>query len=171
MMEEEYSPSDYRFPEAYVEGEESDKYMIVDIESRTYKLVEERPTGGIVLGRVVYEEAGEKAIDPVEAVVTRHLAILLPGEGRALLVKPGTRVLIYEVGGVQTVFTVREGDQLRPGKVMGYVLTGKGETRTVRSDEEVVVLYIAWDRVSHPPVYRLVAVPREDLVELREATV
>lgn len=170
MMEEEYSPSDYRFPEAYVEGAESNKYMIVDLESRTYRLSAEKPGEGLVLGRVVYEEAGEMAIDPVEATVKRHMAILLPGEGRALLARPGTRVLIYEVGGVQTVFTVREGDQLRPGKIMGYVLTGKGETRTVRSDEEVVVFYIAWDRVSHPPVYRLIAVPREDLVELREAT-
>jgi len=131
VADEPYSASDYQFPEAYVEGEESNVYLVPDLARGTYRLTSEKPAERLALGKVVYEEAGEKAIDPVEAKTTKWLAIILPWEGRrAILVPPGTPLIVYEVGGAQTIFTSREGDRVKPGEVLGYVLTGKGETRT-----------------------------------------
>jgi len=159
VAEEAYNASDYQFPEAYVGGEESNVYLIPNLEKGTYRLSGEKPREGIALGKTVYEEAGEKAIDHVEGKTRKWLAIILPWEGRkAILVPPDTPIIVYEVGGAQTVFTSREGDHVRPGKVMGYVLTGKGETRTKRYSDEALVLYIAWDRESHPPRYRVILV-------------
>jgi len=157
VADEPYSASDYQFPEAYVEGEESNVYLVPDLARGTYRLTSEKPAEGLALGKVVYEEAGEKAIDPVEAKTTKWLAIILPWEGRrAILVPPRTPLIVYEVGGAQTIFTSREGDRVKPGEVLGYVLTGKGETRTKRYSDEALVLYIAWDRESHPPTYRVI---------------
>ncbi len=165
-MEEEYSSSDYLFPEAYVEGAGSAPYLLPDLDAGKYKL-SDKPGRGLSLGRVVYEELVSLAVDLIEAKITRWAAVVLPwADRRALLARPGTSVVIYEVGGLQTVFRAREGDKVKAGSVLGYVLTGKGETRTARSEDEAVIFHIAWDRESHPPKYIVLLVREEDLIVL-----
>ncbi len=157
--------SDYHFPEAYIEGVSSERYLIAFPEKGKYKL-SEKPGEGICLGRVVYEEA-LRAFDLIESKARVHIAILLPRGGKkALFLKPGTTVIIYEVGGVQTVFNVEEGNRVRRGDVIAYVLTGKGETRSIRSGDDAVVFYIAWDRESHPPKYVVIMAKPSDIMVL-----
>jgi len=166
-VDQPYRPEDYQFPEAYVEGVESSRYLVLYPERGRYRLVSEPPREGIVLGQTIYEEAGQYAFDLVEAKTTRWIAVRIPWRGyKVLALPPETRVLIYEIGGVQTVFQAREGDRVKPGDIAAYVLTGKGETRSRRFDEEAIVFYIAWDRESHPPVYRVITVEPEKVIVL-----
>ncbi len=164
----EYSRDDYKFPEAYVEGIESDVYMIVYKDRRAYRLTE-KPEGPLSLGRTIYEQALGLAIDLEKAETKRHVAVRVPWKGnRAMLLEPGAKVILYEVSGVQAVFYAHEGDDLRRGDVLAYVLTGKGETRTIRVQEEVTVFYIAWIPGTHPPRYIAVLADPESLIILRE---
>ena len=164
----EYSRDDYKFPEAYVEGVESDVYMIVYKDKKTYRLSGE-PGGPLSLGRTIYEKALSISIDLEEARTRKHVAVRIPWKNnRAMLLEPGAKVVLYEVSGVQAVFYAHEGDDLRQGDVLAYVLTGKGETRTVRVEEEATVFYIAWVPGTHPPRYITVLADPESLIILRE---
>lgn len=161
----EYSPRDYSFPVAYVEGVESTEYLIPILESRKYRLTGEKIEGG--LGRTVYEEALSAAVDLENAVVARSMAVRVPWkDDRAMYVAGGTSVHLVEVGGLQTVFYSYEGDDLEEGDVLAYVLTSKGETRTIRVEREATVFYVAWVPGSHPPTHVVVLVDEENLIIL-----
>jgi len=159
---EGYTKSDYEFPEAYVEGVESKIYLVPDLEKMKYRLCEEPCEAPIRLGRVVYEEAIDHAINLEEGKVTNRFAVVVPKLGRrAFYLEPGTPVLLYRVSGFQTTFSMFEGDEAEPKDVLAYVLTQKGETRTVRILDEGIIVYIAWDRSTFPPAYTVVLAPKD----------
>jgi len=161
----EYSPSDYRFPIVYVESVESDEYLIPNIANNRYKITK-KPVEN-ALGKTIYEKALELAIDIENSVTTRGIAVRVPWKGdKAMYVQQNTPVYVYEVGGVQTIFYAYEGDDLKKNDVLAYVLTGKGETRTIRVDHEATVLYIAWIPGTHPPKYVAILVEEENLIIL-----
>ena len=159
----EYKASDYEFPEAYVEGVESDVYLEPNPDKGVYRKCRAAECEGRVrLGMTVYEEAGRLFLDIVSGEIVRKTAIVIPRLGRkALYVEPGTPAMIYEAGGLQTVFNLYEGARVDPGDKIAYILTSKGETRSLRSEDKGIILYIAWDRESFPPKYWVVVVPEE----------
>ncbi|MEB3774649.1 MAG: DUF2118 domain-containing protein [Desulfurococcales archaeon] len=134
-----YRPSDYQFPRVYVEGAESGECLVLD-DGRAR--IEKPCKRG--MGLVPYESGFEMTIDPVEAVVKRSYAIYIPSRGEVLIVPRGTRVYLVEALGVQVNHVALEGDTVKPGSILAYILTGKGETRTLRSGVEGVIIYIGW---------------------------
>ena len=167
----EYKPEDYEtFPRLYVEGAESEEYLVPDMETLTYTLSASRPAEGRVLGKVIYEEAWDLVLDPVGGRAKRAFALVMPWRGgEALLVEEDTRLYLVEAYGVQVVFAAREGDEVRERDVVAYVLTGKGETRSLRAGVAGVIVLIAWERGSHPPRYAIAIADPPDVVRLRPA--
>ncbi|MCE4603332.1 MAG: DUF2118 domain-containing protein [Desulfurococcales archaeon] len=136
----EYTSMDYQFPRAYLDGYTSVECLVpLDGKARI-----ERPCKGQGLGLAPYEQLSSHILDPVEAVVKRRFALYIPWLGKAILVEPGTRVSLVEAFGVQVNHRAREGDTVRPGTILAYILTGKGETRTLRAGVEGIIVYIAW---------------------------
>jgi len=159
-----YSRSDYEFPEAYVEGVESKTYLVPDLERMKYRLCEAPCDAPVKLGRAIYEEAIDYAINLEEGKVIRRFAVVVPKLGRkAFYLEPGTPILLYRVSGFQTNFSLFEGDEAEPRDVLAYVLTQKGETRTVRLEDEGIIVYIAWDRSTFPPAYTIVLAPKDEV--------
>lgn len=162
---EEYTPEDYKFPIAYVEGLESEEYLVPDLDRGKYRIVKAPVEGG--LGKAVYERVPELAVDLEAAKTRRGVAVRVPWKGdRAMYLASGSPIHIYEVGGVQTIFYSHEGDDLEEGDVLAYVLTGKGETRTIRVDRKGTVFYIGWLPGSHPPRYIVILAGEENLIIL-----
>ena len=167
-MDSDYSPRDYQFPIAYVEGVESEEYLIPDLKSKKYKLKRDKRLEG--LGRIIYEEGISLAFDLTSSKTVRAIAIRVPWKkDKAMYLRSDTPVILYEVEGVQSIFYAYEGDDLKRGDVLAYVLTGKGETRTIRVDEDATVFYISWVPGTHPPKYIAVLVEEENLIVLERA--
>ncbi len=168
-----YGPSDYDFPRLYVEGVEPRgrrEYLVPDLDSGTYRLAQEPPPGARALALSVYDEAWSLVLDPVEARATRAFAVTLPWRGwEALFVEAGTRVYLVEVHGVQSSLAVREGDEVGERSIIAHVVTGKGETRTVRAGVEGIVVLVAWEWGSLPPRYAVAVAPRGSVLRLRRA--
>jgi len=164
-----YSAEDYLFPEAFVEGVESNKYMIVDLKDKKYTIAN-KPEGDILLGQVIYEQATSLALNLIQSKTTRRIAIRVPWKnGKAMLLNKDERIVIYEISGLQVVFSAHEGDDVNPGDTLAYVLTGKGETRTIRVEEEATVFYISWLPGTYPPTYIVVLAYPQNLIILEEA--
>ncbi|GAB6147979.1 DUF2118 domain-containing protein [Stetteria hydrogenophila] len=165
-----YGPQDYQsFPRFYVEGVESGEYMIVDLETLTYKL-SPNPTGPLALGKAIYEDAWDLVLEPLEGKAKRGYALILPWRGfEAIYIPRGTRLSLVEAGGVRVDFTVREGDKVEERDVVAYVVTGKGEVRTVRAGARGVVVLIAWQKSRDPLRYTIAVADNADVYTLRRS--
>ena len=165
----EYHPTDYEFPQLYVEGGRG-RPITVYPEKGFYVRGEAR--GGTILNLEVYEEvAWGRVVDVIGAVIMNRAAVVIPWKGgKALFLDKGMRVDIVEVYGRQVAFQAREGDYVDGKSVLAYVLTGRGDTRSVRAGVEGVVALIAWDQASYPPRYAYIIVPqgREIWLEPRD---
>ncbi len=142
-----FSPRDYEFPRLYVEGEESGEYLVPRRDMGTYTILRGRraPEPGW-MGLKPYEWGWLRVFDPVEAIATRAFAVVVPWIGyKALLVEAGTRLRLVEARGVQVSVVAREGEEVAARSVLAYLVTGKGETRTVRAGTEGLIVYIAWE--------------------------
>lgn len=138
----EYNPIDYMFPRAYVEGVESVECLVLNSIARVLRPC--KASGGKVFGLTPYEDAITHTIDLVEAVTIRGLAILLPWSRTALVADRGVRVSLVEAVGVQVNHVAREGDHIEDDTILAYILTGKGETRTLKAGVEGILVYIGW---------------------------
>lgn len=158
---EEYTPQDYLFPELYVDGIKGPREVEVDTARLVYR---RRPEGrGVRLGLAPYEQAWQLVIDPVEAKATRTALVLIPWEGyRGILLLPGDELELIEARGTQVSHVSREGREVRERSVLAYILTGKGETRTLRAQTRGTVALIAWYPGEHSDryVYVIVKNPR-----------
>ncbi|GBF08696.1 hypothetical protein apy_04210 [Aeropyrum pernix] len=165
---EEYSPEDYRFPELYIEGYVSERAIWVDEEGGKYY---RRPVEGLKrYGLAVYEHAIKEAIDLVGSRVSRGFVVIIPWKGmRGLMLKEGTRVKLVEAAGVQVSHYSLEGTRVGERTVLSYVLTGKGETRTLRAGVEGVVAIILTDHNRQPPAYIYVIADEHDVIWLEPA--
>lgn len=165
----EFTARDYEFPRLYAEGVESSEYMVIDLDRRTYRVVRGELVeagGGRVAGLMPYEAGWQLIFDPVEARVTRPFAVLIPWKGRvALYAREDLRLRLIEVTGIHVNLVAREGEGVRERDVIAYVVTGKGETRTVRAGVKGTILYIAWDPGGAPERYvYLIADPDEVVI-------
>ncbi|MEB3851168.1 MAG: DUF2118 domain-containing protein [Desulfurococcales archaeon] len=162
-----FKPSDYEFPRLYIRGRGSGEYMVVDLERRAYRLTRSPPPGGVALGLAPYEAGWGVVFDPVEARVARDFAVVLPwAGGRALYVRAGTPVMLVEAAGRHVNLVAREGSRVRARNVLAYVVTGRGDTRTVRAGVEGVVVYIAWDAGAPHERYAYLIASPADVEEL-----
>ncbi len=63
--------------------------------------------------------------------------------GRCVEVSSSDELVISEISGNEVFISVKEGDRVKRGDRLGYIITGKGEVRGLRSDVEgfVVLVY------------------------------
>ncbi len=166
-LDHEFSPSDYDFPRLYIKGWKSNEYLIPDKTKRVYTITSNPPDDGEALGLAPYEAGWGRIFDPVDAVVTEDFAVIVPWlDGRALYLARGTRVSLVEASGVHVNLVAREASKVRPGSVLAYVVTGKGDTRTVRAGVEGLIAYIAWEPGSEVERYVYLIVDEDDVVVL-----
>lgn len=161
----EYHPRDYEFPELYVDGLDSKRSIWVDLDGRKYYV---RPVEGLPrYGLEVYEKAIGDVVNVASATVSRDFAVIVPWKGwRALVLRKGTRVFLVEAWGVQVSHAMLEGSKVRPRDVVAYVLTSKGETRSIRPDVEGVIVLILTDFARQPPGYIYVVAHEKDVIWL-----
>ncbi|WP_062662090.1 DUF2118 domain-containing protein [Aeropyrum camini] len=121
-------------------------------------------------GLAVYEHAIKESIDIVGSKVVRSFVVLIPWRGmKGLMLREGTRVKLVEAAGVQVSHFSLEGTRVGERTVLSYILTGKGETRTLRAGVEGVVAIILTDHARHPPAYIYVIADESDIVWLDPA--
>ncbi len=155
-----YTPQDYRFPELYLEGAEGDKCVWLDEQSRKYW---RKPVRGLrKLCLIPYEEAWRRVVDPETGIVKSKALVVIPWlGGKGMLLKPGTKLSLVDATGVQVSYVGLEGSRVREGSLIAYVLTGKGETRSLRAGVEGVVVLILVD-LSESPERQAYAIASED---------
>ncbi len=164
-IEEDYSPRDYEFPELYSELGAGGKCIWVDEAGGKY--YRDPCEDCIKLCMMPYEQAWMKIVDPVKAEITAKAALVIPWEGRrALYLKPGVKVKLIEAYGIDVSHVSFEGERVGPRTVLAYVLTGKGETRTLRAGEEGIVALILTDLSEAPPRYVYALIREEDAIWL-----
>ncbi len=79
--------------------------------------------------------------------------------GKCLTAPKGSKVKIIEVMGVEVYLVKDECEEVSRRERIGYIITGKGEGRSVRSDFEGKILYIEeviGEKYDHYRVYLLV---------------
>jgi len=157
----DFSPRDYEFPRLYIVGERSKEVITLLLERGCY--VRGTASGGILAGLVPYESGWNKIFDYLKAEITRSFAVVIPWmDGQALFSREGTRVKLVEVSGIHVNIVSREGDEVDERSVLAYVVTNKGETRTVRAETRGIIVYVAWEPASQPERYvYLIADPKE----------
>ena len=75
-----------------------------------------------------------------------------------LRIPRGSRLDMQEIRGVEVYLQVDVGDYVRPGEVLAYVITNKGELRSWRSELEGYIVLLYEDPVAKPlKCYILVA--------------
>ncbi|ADI32729.1 DUF2118 family protein [Staphylothermus hellenicus] len=162
----------YRYPEIFVEGVEGDKYILEinghyalaftkeDIDNVNYKRV---------FGHIVYEHI-INYIDLVKPA-TKKAFIVIPEysgekEMKGFLIDENKKLCLIEVKGVQPYVFPREGDVIEERDKVAYIITGKGEVRTIRSPCKGVVLLVInfpWEK---PERYVLAVVNKDDIREI-----
>lgn len=131
---------DYEFPRLYVEGAEGPETLEVTLRGSQ----DREGAVKITMGLVPYESGWSLVLDPSSSVTVKRFIVKLPASGKSILVNRGVRVKLVEVRGLEVYIAAREGDYVRRGDVIAYVETGKGEIRKVKSEDEGLVIYIAW---------------------------
>ncbi|MEB2835737.1 MAG: DUF2118 domain-containing protein [Desulfurococcales archaeon] len=168
-LNHEFTPRDYEFPRLYVAGEESGEYLVPDLGAGRYTIRrgEPGPREGW-MGLKPYEWGWLRIFDPVEARATRAFAVVVPWlDYRALYLGEGAPLKLVEASGVHVNIVAREGEEVEEDSVLAYVVTGKGETKTVRAGCEGVVAYIAWEPGASAERYVYLIID-EDEVEILE---
>lgn len=155
---------DYVFPEAYVEGVESHKYLCsLDdsyiVTTTIYKDLNCKKLYGLV----PYEKTMEY-IDLVEAYTKRSIAVLWSDKSKGgytgYLLGEKTPLCLQEVRGSSIYVPRREGDTIRVGEYVAYTVSGKMEVRKVKSKCEGLIALII-DRPWEEPRRTLLVVVSE----------
>ncbi len=151
-LNHEYTPEDYKFPRLYVVGKNSSDTITLYPDKNCY--IKESKKDGIKAGLIAYEAGWNLIFDPIEAKVIRPFAIMIPWmKNRIIYVENELELKLVEAKGIQVYLVSREGDKIDKKDIMAYIVTNKGETRTLRSPTDGVVVYIAWKPLSAPERY------------------
>jgi len=102
--------------------------------------VERKTDEGVEFVELLYDKVPGVAVDLTSGLVLFDLMIIVGPKG--FLMKAGSRVNIVEVSGYRVFAAVREGDTVAQNDRIAYVLTGKGNVRTIRSPYNGVVVYV-----------------------------
>ncbi|MCE4616003.1 MAG: DUF2118 domain-containing protein [Aeropyrum sp.] len=109
----------------------------------------------------------DEVLDVEGGFVRTAFVVLVPWLGwRGMLVDVGTKFSVIEAWGVEVNPVSLEGARVGDRSILAYVLTGKGETRTLRSGVKGVVVGIFSDLTVSPPRYLYVVVDEESIVWL-----
>ncbi len=155
--------SEYLFPRAFVEGEEGKEYACVKGDEVIF--TRERKEG--CFGKVPIEIIFDKVIDLLEGEVKRSFIIHDPKENRAILVPKGTKVTLQESHYQRVFYSVREGEELKEGEKIGHSITGKGESRTLRSPIDGVVVLVHQELYGKADKYILVMADKDSVKFLK----
>ncbi|ABN69924.1 conserved hypothetical protein [Staphylothermus marinus F1] len=163
----------YRYPEVFVEGVESDKYVLEINEHYILVLTKEDLEKYVnykrVFGHIIYEHI-INYIDLVKPA-TKKAFIVIPEysgekEMNGFLIDENKKLCLIEVKGIQPYVFPREGDEIEERDKVAYIITGKGEVRTIRSPCKGVVLLVInfpWEK---PEKYVLAVVNKNDIREI-----
>ncbi len=154
----------YIIPRLYIRGvREAEEYLV----ERSKGVFERRKScsdASKCYGKVIYGTEIDSIIDLVGKRVLRSFIVEVPGEeGEALLIPEGVHVEPIPVYGRRVVMEVREGEEVKTGRVLGVVLTGKYEVRKIRSHVDGLVVYIYSSPLGPPDENIVVIVPRENV--------
>ncbi len=166
---------EYAFPEVFVEGVESNKYLLETING-DYVIVDDkdRYSYSRFFGHILYEDV-LKYIDVIRPAITKSLIVVKKYQRKemtGLLVERDVIPCLIEIRGYRPVVFINEGDHVEEGDKISYVITNKGEVRVERSPCSGVVLLvinIAWEK---PEKYIVVVVGRDEFrqITIREST-
>ena len=118
-------------------------------------------------GYTIIEKALDDIIDRTRSLVKQDYCIEIPWRKKLLKIKAGTPVKIVEIRASQIIFIKREGDNVDVNDVIAHTITGKSESRTVRSVFRGVIVFIGVHSFSNPETY-VVAVADSGRVEWYE---
>ncbi len=154
----------YLTPRLYVEGFESNEYL-VEQEPGVFVVSRECKPGSRCFGKALYGVLLEELVDLVEKRVKRSF-IVEPGDskGEAFLVEEGSYIEPIPVSGSRAVLEVLEGDKVEEGNVLGIVVTRKYELRKIRSHVKGIVVYI-YSAPTGPPDENIVFISPEESVK------
>lgn len=160
--------SDYIFYSVYVESERSYKY-ICELERGTYISTSMPASCSRSFGLIPYERV-LNYIDPTSGTLTRTVLIVREDpsstEFKGFEIREGTKLCLQEIAGDHVHVFKSEGDDVKAGEKIAYVVTGKLEVRSIRSlcsGHITLIIDITWEK------------PRRNLLvissELREVTI
>ncbi len=155
--------SEYLFPRAFVEGEDGKEYACIDGEEVFF--TKEKRKG--CFGKVPIEIIFEKVIDVLNGKVKRSFIIHDPKEDKVFLIPKGTKVMLQESHYQRVFYAIREGQELREGEKIGHSITGKGESRTLRSPTNGVVVLVHQELYGKADKYILVMADRDSVKFLK----
>lgn len=113
--------------------------MEIDVAANAFK---ESPGGEYC--RIIYESGRDEVLDLERGIVKEDFLLVFPISGTAIHIEGGSALRLIEVSGKEVYFTKREGDLVEDGDIISYVVTKKGETRSIRADGSGIIAYIAW---------------------------
>jgi len=159
------SEARYYYPEVFVEGVESDLY-IVETKNGEYVLTKNRDVfnHSRFFGHIIYENVLEY-IDLLNATISRGIIVIKEfGKNvmEGLLAEKNTRVCIVEIQGHRPIVFVNEGDEINEHDELAYTISRKGVIRSIKSPCSGVILLvvnITWEK---PEKYILVVVNRDE---------
>ncbi|MCS7107084.1 MAG: DUF2118 domain-containing protein [Acidilobaceae archaeon] len=131
----ESAEDEYALPELYLEEAAGEPCASVDLERKTFEI------GKGELCKILYEDGWERAISP-EGKALKSFLVVRNKEG--VFVKGGSALRLFEVKGSAMRLIAREGERVERGETIAQLVSRKGELRSVKSDTEGVVVYIAW---------------------------
>ncbi len=132
--------SPYLIPRLYVEGMQSDEYLILlDSVAR----VSGSCTGGRCFGKAIYGVVLDDIVDIVAKRSVRSFIVVPPPDYKeGLLVEAGSHLEPIPVEGVRTSFEVCEGSEVKRDDTVAFASTRKQEVRRIISHVDGVVVYI-----------------------------
>lgn len=134
--------SPYAIPQLYVEGEESDTYLVIEGDEAWVTKQCLKSENSVCLGKRIYGSSMD-FIDLVEKRVVRGFAILLPIDyANGLYVPRGSPIEPIPVEGIRVSLEICEGVKVKRWDTIGYVLTRKREMRRVKTHVPGIVVYI-----------------------------
>lgn len=163
----------YAYPEVFVQGVASSPLILK--RKNEYILVTEPPTEkeyDEIYGHIIYENVLDLALNLVKPEITRELIVIEEFTGknemRGLIIPASTKPCLIEVKGASPYVFFKEGDEVKEGDKLAYVITRKGEVRVIRSPCEGIIILninITWEK---PEKYIMVVVGKD---ELRQITI
>ncbi len=154
----------YKFPALFTRNSRNSPYCTIT--NGRYRITD-TPLENSSYGYTIIEEALDNIIDRTRSLVKQDYCIEIPWRKKLLKIKAGTPVKIVEVKASQIIFTKREGDEVSVNDVIAHTVTGKSESRTVKSIFNGVIVFIGVHSFSNPETY-VVAVADSGSIEWYE---
>ncbi len=114
-----------------------------------------------------FEEAYRYIYDPGKGCSAREFIVMDSSSGKGIYIGRGTRLELDELEGYKVILDVEIGSSLGYGDKIGYVLTGKGEVRNIRSRSSGVVVYAAHMPIDKPQKAILLIASDKDVREIK----